>query len=409
MRRFDQTALLSHIVEAGPISSDLAIALADVVFESHRAATPVPGEADTEWVRHLVTLVSTTLTTLQDSFDAAEIQSFNERVAVEMRHATAGVKARAAAGFVRRCHGDLHLNNIVLWHGCPMLFDAIEFNEELATIDTLYDLAFLLMDLDRRGQRRVANTVLNRYLWRSGADLDLRGLEALPLFLGLRAAIRALVTAERVQQESVEFAARDRRIAHDYFKSANTYLGPPAPRLVVVGGLSGTGKSTLARALAPELGPAPGAVHLRSDLERKRLYGVAETARLEPEAYTQPTSTAVYAVLYAKARKILAARHAVIVDAVFAKSAERAMIEAIAVELGVPFQGVWLAAPPEQLVNRVANRRGDASDATPEVVRHQLGWYLDPLPGSWKEIDASGTPEMALQNARAAVAVIGTP
>jgi predicted kinase len=85
------------------------------------------------------------------------------------------------------------------------------------------------------------------------------------------------------------------------------------------------------------------------------------------------------------------------------------MIEAIAVELGVPFQGVWLAAPPEQLVNRVANRRGDASDATPEVVRHQLGWYLDPLPGSWKEIDASGTPEMALQNARAAVAVIGTP
>jgi aminoglycoside phosphotransferase family enzyme len=303
MRRFDQTALLSHIVEAGPISSDLAIALADVVFESHRAATPVPGEADTEWVRHLVTLVSTTLTTLQDSFDAAEIQSFNERVAVEMRHATAGVKARAAAGFVRRCHGDLHLNNIVLWHGCPMLFDAIEFNEELATIDTLYDLAFLLMDLDRRGQRRVANTVLNRYLWRSGADLDLRGLEALPLFLGLRAAIRALVTAERVQQESVEFAARDRRIAHDYFKSANTYLGPPAPRLVVVGGLSGTGKSTLARALAPELGPAPGAVHLRSDLERKRLYGVAETARLEPEAYTQPTSTAVYAVLYAKARR----------------------------------------------------------------------------------------------------------
>jgi aminoglycoside phosphotransferase family enzyme len=90
---------------------------------------------------------------------------------------------------VRRCHGDLHLNNIVLWRGRPVLFDAIEFDEELATIDTLYDLAFLLMDLSRRRQRPAGNLVLNRYLWRSGADLDFRGLQALPLFLGLRAAI----------------------------------------------------------------------------------------------------------------------------------------------------------------------------------------------------------------------------
>ena len=146
--------------------------------------------------------VSRTLATLTDTFDAAAVQRFGERAAGALEHATAILDERAAAGFVRRCHGDLHLNNIVLWHGRPVLFDAIEFDEELATIDTLYDLAFLLMDLDNRGQRGVANEVLNRYLWRSGAELDLHGLAALPLFLGLRAAIRAMVTAERAQQEA---------------------------------------------------------------------------------------------------------------------------------------------------------------------------------------------------------------
>jgi predicted kinase len=145
---------------------------------------------------------------------------------------------------------------------------------------------------------------------------------------------------------------------------------------------------------------------LRSDLERKRLYGVAETVRLAPEAYTPAASDAVYGVLYAKAREILAARHAVIVDAVFAKSAERARIETVAVDLGVPSLGIWLAAPPERLVERVAARRGDASDATPEIMRHQLDWHLDPLPESWKEIDASGIPEVTLQNTRAAVALL---
>jgi aminoglycoside phosphotransferase family enzyme/predicted kinase len=404
MRRFEQTALLSHIADAGSISMDLAIALADVVFESHRAAAPVPGDAGAERVEKLISLVGTTLTTVQDLFEGAELQWFSERATDQVRHVKSVLNERAAAGFVRRCHGDLHLNNIVLWRGRPVLFDAIEFDEELATIDTLYDLAFLLMDLSRRRQRAAGNLVLNRYLWRSGADLDFRGLQALPLFLGLRAAIRAMVTAERAQQQPSEDAARARQAARDYLDAANAFLAPPAPQLIVVGGLSGTGKSTLARALAPELGPEPGAVHLRSDLERKRLHGVAETVRLAPEAYTQAASDAVYAVLYKRARDTLAARHAVIVDAVFAKPEERARIETVAVELGVAFQGLWLAAPPERLIERVAARRGDASDATPEIVRRQLAWQLGPLPATWKELDASGGLEDTLRNARAALA-----
>jgi hypothetical protein len=405
MRRFDQAALLSHIADAGPIPSDLAVALADVVFESHHAAPPASRDGGAERVGRLVASVQRTLATLTDTFDATAVQHLGESTGIALRRATTILNKRAAAGFVRRCHGDLHLNNIVLWRGRPVLFDAIEFDEELATIDTLYDLAFLLMDLDNRGRRGVANVVLNRYLWRSGAELDLQGLATLPLFLGLRAAIRAMVTAERAQQESADDGVRDRQRARNYLQAANAYLAPCPSRLIAVGGLSGTGKSTLARRLACELGPTPGAVHLRSDLERKRLQGVEETVRLAPETYTEAARDRIYAVLYEKARDVLAAGHAAIVDAVFAKPEQRASIEAVATELGVPFHGLWLTAPPERLIERVAARRGDASDATSEVVGHQLGWHLGAFAEAWKEVDASGSAEDTLQKARDALAL----
>ena len=402
MRRFEQAGLLSHIADAGPIPSDLAIALADVVFESHDTAPPATRGDGAERVGRLVASVSRTLATLTDAFDATAVQGLGEHAGGALHRAASILDERAAASFVRRCHGDLHLNNIVLWRGHPVLFDAIEFDEELATIDTLYDLAFLLMDLDNRGQRGAANKVLNRYLWRSRAELDLHGLVALPLFLGLRAAIRAMVTAERAQQAGADASVRRR--ARDYVQAAIAYLAPCPSRLIAVGGLSGTGKSTLARELAPELGPAPGAVHLRSDLERKRLCGVEATVRLGPETYTPAASDKVYAALYEKARDVLAAGHAVIVDAVFAKPEERARVEAVAAELGVRFQGLWLTAPRERLTERVAGRRGDASDATSEVVRRQLGWHLGAFAATWKAIDASGSTEETLQNARDALA-----
>jgi predicted kinase len=255
------------------------------------------------------------------------------------------------------------------------------------------------MDLDIRRQRPAANVILNRYLWRSGAPLDLEGLAALPLLLGLRAAIRAMVTAQRARLAQGAAASRDVEIARGYLRAALGYLAPAPPRLVAVGGLSGTGKSTLAAALAADLGPAPGAVHLRSDLERKSLFGVAETERLAPEHYTQATSAEVYDILYRKARAALAAGHAVIVDAVLGKADERAAIEAVANELGTPFQGLWLTATPGHLLARVAQRTGDASDATPSVVRQQLGWQIGALSPRWAEIDAGGRPAETLARA----------
>jgi predicted kinase len=181
-------------------------------------------------------------------------------------------------------------------------------------------------------------------------------------------------------------------------------MTPGAPQLVAIGGLSGTGKSTLGQALAPEVGPVPGAVHLRSDLERKGLHGVAETERLGSGAYTEEANANVYATLRRKARSVLAAGHAAIVDAVFSRPEERAEIEAVAAKLGVAFRGLWLEAPPSKLLDRVAARRGDASDATPDVVRQQLARDTGPLTTSWASIEAGGKAAATLANARAALA-----
>src|SRR5690606_38807847 len=259
---------------------------------------------------------------------------------------------RERAGLVRRCHGDLHLGNIVLIDGAPTLFDAIEFDPRMATADVFYDLAFLLMDLVGRGLSPAANIVLNRYLGETRRLSDLDALAALPLFLSMRAAIRAKVSAARARNFDAGSGERAEaeRSARAYFRLARAFLAPPPPRLVAIGGLSGTGKSVLARNLAPDLKPEPGAVVLRSDVERKALFGVAETARLPERAYAPEVTRRVYATLAEKARRVLAAGHSAIADAVFAKAEERALIAGAAA--GAAFDGLFLVADLETRLAR---------------------------------------------------------
>jgi hypothetical protein len=309
------------------------------------------------------------------------------------------LRRRAEQGFFRRCHGDLHLRNIVLWREAPVLFDAIEFNDEIATLDTLYDLAFLLMDLDRRGQRAAANAVFGRYLWRSRSASDMEALAALPLMLALRAGIRAMVAADLAKQQVGDAAEQSRAEARTYFEAALGYLVTRRPRLIAVGGLSGTGKSTLAAALAPLASPAPGALHLRSDLERKALFDAEPTDRLGAEAYASEVTARVYAGIADQARQALAAGHPVIADAVYAASEERAAIEQVAAEAGVAFDGLWLTAAAGELKRRVAGRAGDASDATPEVVERQLRLETGII--GWRVLEAGGSSAATLEAARA--------
>ena len=373
-------AFLDQVARAGRLDEALLDRIADVVAAMHRALPP-SGASDIEAVA-------------RGNADAARAAGLDQRRCQAWLDACLAAIAgrgpmlasRAAEGRVRRCHGDLHLGNLVLMDGRPVPFDALEFDEQLATIDTGYDLAFLLMDLDRRVSRAAANRVLNRYVALTG-DAGLVGL--LPVWLSLRALIRAHVAARRGAAAEAE----------EYLAAAEAYLVPAAPVLVAIGGLQGTGKSTLARALAPGLGAAPGALVLRSDEIRKRLAGQKPEARLPASAYTREATRAVYATMADDARVALEAGHAAIADAVYQDPAERRAIEEAAG--GARFVGLWLEVPDTIAEARLAARRGDASDADVAVLRAAA--RRDPGPITWHPIDATDA-NAAMEAARSLLA-----
>jgi hypothetical protein len=253
-------------------------------------------------------------------------------------------------------------------------FDALEFDETLATIDLAYDFAFLLMDLDLHVGRPAANRVLNRYVARTGDAGLVRGL---PCFLSLRAMIRAHVEAQKGAPEAGE----------RYLAAAEAYLQSSRAIAVAIGGLPASGKSTLARLLAPGLPPAPGALVLRSDEIRKRQHGVAPEQRLPADAYSEAANRAVMRELAAKAGEVAAAGHSVIADATFMDPADRDLLAEAAGETGVGLTGFWLEAPLAVLEERIARRTDDASDATLEVLHRAVA--ANPGPGQWHRLDAS--------------------
>jgi len=387
MRRFAQDKLYDRMAEAGRLPLAKMAPLAEVIARFHDSAdrllNPNHSVAPLEAILrdNAEELASNPKFVLKDA--GLELATLSrERLAALMPL----LRARAQGGFVRHCHGDLHLRNIVEINGGPVLFDAIEFDDSLATIDVLYDLAFLLMDLGKRGLITHANAVLNAYLEHEGSTANLIGLAALPLFLSMRAAIRAKVELLRANT-AAEKAEAARIEARSYFDLARSFLTPTLPRLIGIGGLSGSGKSAISRAIAPCIGAFPGAVHIRSDVERKRLFGVAPTERLPESAYAPAVSDEVYAICRKRALMALGGGQAVIVDAVHAKQDEREALAVLASEMGVPFTGLWLEAPPEVMRQRIARRTNDASDATPAVIDAQLDYEIGEQ--NFQLIDAS--------------------
>lgn len=385
MRRFDESRTLDRIADGPGLDQELIAKLARAVLASHASAPVGDGAAALASLESYVNANRLAFLETPGLFPSERIDLLASVTEQALNAVRDLLVERGAAGYVRRCHGDLHLRNIVLIGDEPTLFDAIEFDDAIATGDVLYDLAFLLMDLWARGLRSEANRILNRYLWQSDDD-NLSGLAALPLFLSLRAAIRAKVTASNLA--NLEGSERERASAEAlrYFEFAESFLRTLAPRLVAIGGLSGAGKSTLAATLAPDLGHPPGAVHLRSDIERKRMLGVGETERLPREGYAANVSTQVFASIRRKAALALRAGASVIADAVHARIDERTPIEATARELGVDFEGIWLEAPLAILTARADARSGDASDAGAAVVKEQATYELGPI--GWLRLDA---------------------
>jgi uncharacterized protein len=390
MARFDQAALLDGLAARGELNVGLMPRLAAAIAGLHQAAAPRTdhgGHAGLSWV------IEGNATGLAehggDLVDRTALDHFNTCARAALADRRDQLEDRRRAGWVRVCHGDLHLGNIVLIGDHPTLFDGVEFNDEISCIDVVYDVAFLLMDLWRLHLRAHANVLFNEYLTATG---HLDAVSLLPLFLSCRSAVRAKtsVTATRLQSDPLE-ARRLAAAARDYLELAVSLLQPAPPRLVAVGGWSGSGKSTLAQRLAPDVGGAPGAVLLRTDVLRKTLCGVDPTTRLGADAYERPVTERVYRELAERATVALRAGHAVVLDAVFGDPTERVAMAEVARAAGVPFTGLWLEAPTDVMASRVERRQRDASDATIDVLRQQTARGTGPL--DWIRLDASGTRE----------------
>lgn len=372
MRRFDQACLLSAVAARGALTVPVIHDLADAIAAFHAEAQPTPGHGGAAAVR---AIIDENHESMAEGLPADDVARLHARSLEALADIAETLDRRRDQGKVRHCHGDLHLRNIALIGDKPVLFDCLEFSGELASIDVLYDLAFLLMDLWHRGEREAANRLFNRYLDRSD---EVDGLCCLPLFLSMRAAVRAHVAV----------AAGKPAEGRAYLDRALELLWPVIPRLVAVGGLSGTGKSTLAYRIAPELGRPPGARVVRSDVLRKRLMGVAPEVRLGPEGYAQSVTEATYDRLGAACLQAITQGQAAIADAVFQRIGERDGIGRLAATAGVRFDGLWLTADPAVLRARIQARRGDASDADVAVLEAQLARDAGPL-GDWRTLDAA--------------------
>jgi hypothetical protein len=397
MSRFDAEKTLDRLTERGEIDETLIAKLAVAVAAMHERAEPVDAGP---WIAALERFIRNNTEIYREHatiFPAHAIERLERQSLSALERLRPLLAERGRQGLVRRGHGDLHLGNIAVLDGDPVAFDALEFDPVIASGDVLYDFAFLLMDLLQFGRNAAANQLLNGYYIAARRETDCDGIAALPFFMSLRAAIRAMTSASRldVTKDSIAQSARH------YLELAVKLLAPSRAKIVSVGGLSGTGKSSLARSLAPSLFPMPGALVFRSDIERKALFGIAEYDRLPADAYRAEITDEVYRAVIDKAVRVARAGHSAIVDAVFSQSEERAALETAAANAGVEFHGLFLVADLAVRLQRVGGRKPDASDADVEVARKQDEFTTGDL--TWTRIDASGMPAQTLTNAIAAI------
>ncbi len=390
MWRFAAKDELLVMAIEGRFTDPLADDLGQRLYQFH-ASAPVRDADGAQLIGDILEELARVFADTQAELGADLAREFLQTARACWQQVAPILRARGQAGQVRRCHGDLHLRNLVMLDGHPVPFDALEFDETLGTCDVLYDLAFLLMDLQHRKLPRAANIVLNAWLLGAGGAQD-DGLAALPLFLAVRAAIRAMVVAQTAQACGQGGQAQPE--ARAYLTLALDALRPLDAVLIAVGGISGSGKTTLARALAPEIGRAPGAVHLRSDLERKALLHVAAQTPLDPAEYAADARARVYRHMLRRAAMLLAAGQSVVLDATYLQESDRRDVAALAQSLAVRWVGVWLYAPEPALLARVTARTGDASDADAAVVQRQLDQPLGRM--EWHRVATGGGIDTAL-------------
>lgn len=405
MRRFAEETVLDNIARKGRLTKEISKELGKSIAAYHNSsAVHIVTDGDTR-IHEVLQELDLEFEKLAAIFPAVDLTQFRKKGAHEYELVENLLCERGKNGYIRRCHGDLHLRNILLDDGTPVPFDALEFNERFAIIDVLYDLAFLLMDLDHRELRVQQNAVLNEYMLHATAE-GVHGLKLLPLFMFCRAGIKAMTSAQSllVAQQKNHHGFNESKA---YLRSALNCIRQRKPVTIAIGGFSGSGKSTIAIELAHMVCNAPGALLIRSDSERKSEFQVPEKTNLGKSHYTAANTQRVYSRLFEKATAAITAKYPVIVDATFMRQEQRIEIEKIAKEGGSEFHGFWLMAPVSTLRNRIEKRQSDASDADVSVLEKQLvlnKGYMD-----WCAIDTSSTVQSSVKNILERAEAIDSP
>jgi len=378
MKRFPCRAQLDRVLEDGRLSNKQLEAFAVMIADFHQRATIVNQSAEfgaataviepvLENFSQLAPILPTSCS--EEQFNALERWSRN---ACETLRES--LRRRKREGYIRECHGDIHLANMIWWDEQPLLFDCIEFNENLRWIDLINEIAFLAMDLDDRGETTLGWFFLNRYLQQTG---DYRGVELLAFYKVYRAMVRAKVACLRLCQPGLDSTeqAKDRQLATSYLELADRYIQQGRPQLIITHGLSGSGKTSFINALAPLC----NAIRIHSDVERKRLAGLAATddSNSPPAGgiYSSQATASTYLRLSQLTEFILDAGISVMVDATYLKRRQRQQMRQLAARCGIPFRILDFPLAEEELRQRIARRKrqpGQFSEASVEILEMQL-------------------------------------
>ena len=381
MRQFRQNQLFDQQQESGELKPELLSSLAQQVASFHDSLEPLAEDKP-------LGTPEAVYAAMQENFDQIRPMIDDQALLNQLDNLEAWTQTtferhrdliaqRRSDGFVRECHGDLHLANITVYDGKVTVFDCIEFSEPFRWIDVINDLAFLLMDLESRREPALANLVLNTYLeYRDDFD----ALPLLPLYKAYRALVRAKIALFTMANPALNEQEKEALLKRyrDYAQLAEDYSSIPNRYLLATVGLSASGKTCVSAAMAQEL----GLIRLRSDIERKRLHGLAPLENSKSPTggnlYSTEANERTYQRLAKLASGLLSAGLPVIIDAACLKVSERALFSAVAESQGVPFALIHCEAPEDLRKQWVRKRKGDASEATEELLDAQKNWF-EPL------------------------------
>ena len=377
MREFPQDALAGRLLARNELGAAEIEALAAQVAAFHGAIDVAPPDGPFGAPEAVLQLAMQNFVQIRSLAAAPEERAEIDALAAwtEREHVARQTtfRARQQGGFIRECHGDLHLGNIARIDGRLTIFDCIEFNDSMRWIDVMSEVAFTVMDLQDRKRADLAWRFLDAYLENTG---DYAGLAVLRFYLAYRAMVRAKI--DRLRAAQLEAGDSQSSVLTDYrgyVELARAYAQPPQPGIVITHGFSGCGKTTLSQ----ELLETCGAVRIRSDVERKRLHGLASRehsrAGVDRGLYTPAATDATYRHMRALARDVVAAGFTIIVDAAFLDRWQRDLFRTLASDMQVPFAVVSFSARESTLRGRIALRAAsgqDASDADLAVLEHQL-------------------------------------